>query len=122
MSGAAGNPSNLPSVRDVAEWLRSGELEFNDVCAEYGVSASTLASRLSAAGYDLTGHPRRIVNSGAPEPLTQGDAPVYIAGGVGGGDYLGLPLSPVPHIRRRREFIGLDWSTSPATGPLWRYV
>ena len=41
--------------------------------------------------------------------------------GGGGGEYQGLPTDPVlTRSRPRRVFLGLDWSTSPASGPLWR--
>lgn len=119
MTGKA-NYSKLPPLRDVAEMLRDGVL-FDEVCTMYDTSAHTLTSRLNNAGYGNSGHPLR-VEARTTGVLQQGEGPAIYTGGVGGGDYLGLPLEVVPHTRRRKQFLGLDWSTSPATGPLWKYV
>lgn len=108
----------LPRMRLVAERLRNGD-DFGDLCEEYVVSARMLSSRLSHAGYGLTGQPllkedRQLLDSRA--------YPEYVAGGVGGGDYLGLPVNGVLyHPRRKKRFFGLDWSASPASGPRWEY-
>lgn len=114
------NYSKLPPLRDVAESLRDG-LPFDDICRMYDTTPHTLTSRLNNAGYGITGYALR-VEARTSGVLDQADYPSYVAGGVGGGDYLGLPLEVVPHTRRRKQFLGLDWSTSPASGPLWRWV
>lgn len=106
--------SVLPPIREVAEGLRDGD-RFATVCRWYDVSEETLTNRLSYAGYGVDG-----------EALNKGSRPVAAGAegncvtGNGGGDYKGLPIEPVLHSRRvRRVFIGLDWSTSPASGPRW---
>lgn len=114
-----GNKSELPPIRQIAEELRGGA-DFEQFCEYYGVTESTLRSRLSYAGYGGDGHPRRLETPW--EPLDKNAYGNYISGGVGGGDYRGLPQQPVLHTRKRREFVGLDWSASPATGPHWRWV
>lgn len=113
------NYSKLPPLRDIAETLRESKLAFEDVALMYGVPPTTLSSRLYNAGYGQSGHPLRVEarTSGVLEQV----GPVFVTGGIGGGDYQGLPLRVVPHTRRRKIFIGLDWSTSPATGPIWRW-
>jgi hypothetical protein len=117
---AKGNYSKLPPLRDVAEDLRDGA-DFDDICTMYEIAASTLSTRLRNAGYGVSGKPLRA--EAAREQLAGGRGEGnYISGGVGGGDYEGLPITTVPHTRRRREFLGLDWSVRPATGPQWRYV
>lgn len=115
-----GNPSKLPPLRDVAESLRDG-LPFEDICTMYGVVPHTLTNRLYNAGYGQSGHPLR-VEARKYGSLDSDQYPVYVAGGVGGGDYLGLPYEKVPYTRKHKEFLGLDWSTSPASGPIWRWV
>jgi len=111
--------ATLPPIRDVAEDLREGA-DYEAICAKYQVSGRTLANRLSYAGYGPDGRPTRVQAQANPlDPRVYG---AYVDGGVGGGDYQGLPTETVPHTRKRREFLGLDWSTAPATGPLWRWV
>jgi hypothetical protein len=110
--------SVLPPIHEVAEDLRDGA-DFDKLCDRYDVSEGTLRNRLSYAGYRIDGQP--LHSNAAPRvPLiAEGN---YISGGTGGGDYRGLPEAAVLHNRHRREFLGLDWSTSPARGPLWREV
>jgi hypothetical protein len=109
--------SVLPPIREVAENLRDGA-DFDDLCERYVVSASTLRNRLSYAGYGADGQPQHSDGPRAPL-IAEGN---YVSGGTGGGDYRGLPTEPVLHNRHRREFLGLDWSASRASGPLWREV
>lgn len=109
----------LPPIREVAQRLRDGD-EFHDLCTEYAVTARTLSSRLSYAGYGITGKP---LGKEDRRPLDQAAYPVYVTGGPGGGDYTGLPVNGVAYARSpKRRFLGLDWSTSPASGPRWEYV
>lgn len=115
-----GSQSQLPPMRDVAEKLREG-YDFDDLCTIYDVSGHTLTSRLNIAGYGITGHPLRTEARRTPLSASVGEGN-YVSGGVGGGDYEGLPTETVPHARRRRRYLGLDWSTSPASGPLWEHV
>lgn len=111
---------SLPPIREIAEALRNG-YDLDGLCEQCGVEPGTLANRLSYAGYATSGHPLR--KTGPRQPLTAGGSGSYITGNAGGGDYLGLPIDPVLHRRLvRRVFTGLDWSTSPASGPTWRYV
>lgn len=117
MSGRRTPKTELPPIREIAEALRNG-YDFNELCAQYGGPPGWLASRLSYAGYSVDGQPRK---TEAPQGVLAGAEGNCITGN-GGGDYLGLPIDPVLHRRNRREFVGLDWSTSPATGPQWRYV
>lgn len=109
--------SMLPPIREIAEGLRNGD-ELATVCQWYDIAEKTLTNRLSYAGYGSDGHPsdraavRRPVAAGAEGNCVTGN---------GGGDYKGLPIVPVLHNRRavRKVFVGLDWTTSPASGPLW---
>lgn len=109
--------SLLPPIREIAAGLRNGD-EFATVCQWYDINKEALSNRLSYAGYSNDGEPlhpvgdRRPIMAGAEGNCTTGN---------GGGDYKGLPIEPVLHNRRavRRIFIGLDWTTSPASGPLW---
>lgn len=112
--------SGLPPIRDIAEQLRDG-YNFDDLCDAYDVKPSTLQSRLSIAGYGISGHTLRSESLQGRTVLTNPEGS-YVAGGVWGGDYQGLPLEAVPHARRKKIFLGLDWSTSPATGPLWGWA
>jgi hypothetical protein len=108
-------------MRDIAEDLREGA-DFEGLCTTYDISGHTLTQRLNHAGYGISGQPLRVeARPSATSPLIVAEGN-YVCGGVGGGDYQGLPIDPVPHIRRRKQFLGLDWSTSPATGPLWEWV
>ena len=118
MSGRPPSRDQLPPIREVAEDLRDGA-DFDDLCDRYDVSAGTLRNRLSYAGYRVDGQPQH--SDGGPRAplIAEGN---YVSGGVGGGDYRGLPTEPVPHTRHRREFLGLDWAASRAVGPLWRDV
>lgn len=110
----------LPPIRDVAAALHDGAT-IDDLCTIYGVEPKTLANRLSYAGYGTDGHPIRVQVQ--RDPLRRGGEGSYVSGGVGGGDYDGLPVVAVLHTRReRRVFVGLDWSTSPASGPRWVWV
>lgn len=109
----------LPPMREVAQRLRDGD-EFQDLCSEYAVSARTLSSRLSYAGYGISGMP---LGKEDRQPLDQRVYPTYVCGGPGGGDYLGLPISGITYNPPpRKRFLGLDWSTSPASGPRWEYI
>lgn len=107
----------LPRIREIAEDLQDGA-DFAELCERYDVSGRLLTGRLSYAGYGTDGRPLTVEKR--TEPLDAAAYGEYVDGGVGGGDQEGLPLEPVPHTRRaRRRFLGLDWSTSPASGPRW---
>jgi hypothetical protein len=108
--------SELPPIRDIAEDLRDGA-DYTELCTRYNVAAGTLANRLAYAGYAVTGHPSR----SEVRPSLAGGGEGNCITGNGGGDYTGLPTEAVLHAssRRRRVFVGLDWSTSPASGPMW---
>lgn len=106
----------LPPIREIAERLRNGE-DFERFCEWYDVTPSMMANRLHYAGYSISGGPLHD-RQGWVGPLTT--AVGNCITGNGGGDYKGLPIEPVLHSRRvRRVFVGLDWSTSPASGPRW---
>lgn len=113
-----GNYSNLPPIRDLAETLRDG-LPFDELAKMYDVSPSTLIQRLNVAGYGQTGYSLQ-VEARKSNPLGESQGSCITGGG--GGDYKVLPTYVVPHARRRKQFIGLDWTTSPASGPIWRWV
>lgn len=110
--------SELPPIRNIAEDLREGA-DFDALCRQYDVTTGTLTNRLSYAGYGTDGHPKHA--EAARHPLVAGVEGNAMTG-IGGGDYTGLPLEAVLHTGRRRVFTGLDWSTSPASGPTWREV
>ena len=108
--------SLLPPIREIAAGLRGGD-EFGVVCQWYDITKEALINRLSYAGYADDGEP--LHKPGDRRPF-MGGAEGNCTTGNGGGDYKGLPIEPVLHSRRvRRVFIGLDWTTSPASGPLW---
>lgn len=111
-----GSDSVLPPIREVAEGLQNGDV-FATVCQWYDISEKTLTNRLSYAGYGVDGEP---LHKAGPRPSVLASAEGNCVTGNGGGDYKGLPIEPVLHSRRvRRVFIGLDWTTSPASGPRW---
>lgn len=114
----SGRKSELPPIRDIARDLRDGAT-LDTLCHRYNVEPRTLANRLAYAGYGTDGHPKHA--EARPGESLAGAVGNCVTGN-GGGDYTGLPLTPILHTRRRREFLGLDWSTSPVSGPTWREV
>lgn len=106
----AGRESQLPPIRDIAAQIRKGA-DVDTICAQYGVSRSTLQGRFSMAGYTLSTGEEVPKRGGRHEPLESvslGAGGVYI----GGRDWnRGLPSSEAParHTARRAKRTGLPW-------------
>lgn len=101
-----GRESTLPSIADIAREIREGAT-VEAVCAAYHISRSTLQNRFMLAGYTLaTGQPHAPRHD-RPAPL---ESQHVGAGGqhVGGGDYQGLPVTPVRY-RGAPKRCSIDW-------------
>lgn len=101
-----GRESTLPPIAVIAAEIRKGA-DIAVICQQYGVSRSTLSGRFALAGYTLaTGEPHAQRHD-RPAPLRSEHVGM---GGqhVGGGDYQGLPTTPVKY-RNRPSRTGIDW-------------
>jgi uncharacterized protein (DUF433 family) len=101
-----GRESALPSIADIASEIREGST-VEAVCAKYHIARSTLQNRFKLAGYTLSTGQKHEQPHNRPAPL---ESQHVGAGGqhVGGGDYQGLPTTPVRH-RGRRQGSSIDW-------------
>jgi len=101
-----GKTSALPAMEDLAAEIRGGT-SLRAISTNYDVTIGTLRSRLHAAGYNP--------DTGVAKPY-QRNRPGRLqsqhigAGGqyVAGGDYQGLPTSPVRY-RGREHQSTIDW-------------
>lgn len=106
-------PVSLPPTREIAEDLRDGE-DLDTLAKRYRTSRRMLLDRLRLAGYAPTG--RSLQAEARLTARLEGSVEGSCITGVGGGDWTDLPLEPPRRDRApRRRFVGLDWSTSPAT-------
>lgn len=106
-----GKASALPAILDLAKEIRDGRTP-QSICTEYGIARTTLNGRFRDAGFILeTGRPH-VAAHGRPEPLPAGHVG---AGGqyVAGGDYQGLPTTPVRYRGKPRPN-GIDWAAVDA--------
>lgn len=101
-----GRESALPPIADIAAEIRKGA-DIADICQQYQVSRSTLQNRFQLAGYSLSTGEQHQPRHARPTPLQSQHVG---AGGqhVGGGDYQGLPTTPVKY-RDKPSRTGIDW-------------
>lgn len=105
----AGRESILPPITVLAEQIRDG-VTVEAICAEYGVSRSTLQGRFSTAGYTMATGEKQAKRGGDHQPLESvrlGTGGVYI----GGRDWdRGLPTVDAPARHQSRpKHTGLPW-------------
>lgn len=101
-----GRESALPPIADIAAEIREGTT-VDDLCKTYRISRSTLQNRFQFAGYSLATGEQHEPRHNRPAPLQSQHVG---AGGqhVGGGDYQGLPTTPVKY-RDKPSRTGIDW-------------
>lgn len=101
-----GRESALPPIADLARQIREGTT-VDDLCKTYRISRSTLQNRFQFAGYSLATGEQHEPRHARPAPLQSQHVG---AGGqhVGGGDYQGLPTTPVKY-RDKPSRTGIDW-------------
>ena len=101
-----GRASMLPPIAEIAAEIRNGT-PVDDLCAQHGISRSTMQTRFHLAGYTLsTGEP---VAAKHNRPAALQSAHIGAGGQhVGGGDYQGLPTTPVRYSGRPKTST-IDW-------------
>lgn len=101
-----GRASMLPPIAEIAAEIRNGT-PVDDLCAQHGISRSTMQNRFHLAGYTLsTGEP---VAAKHNRPAALQSAHIGAGGQhVGGGDYQGLPTTPVRYSGRPKTST-IDW-------------